>query len=142
MNWGKSIALVFVLFAIFITTLAMICFRQDVSLVSKNYYGEDLRYQETYERRMNAEQMSSKPQVLIAADNLSVSYSHLDSLQDITLALMRPSDASLDQVFFVDPQSDTLWSVSIPTLASGRYNVRLEWRQGATLYQLNRAIVL
>ena len=45
MNWGKSIVLSFVLFAAFIVTLVTVCLRQDISLVSKEYYKEELQYE-------------------------------------------------------------------------------------------------
>ena len=44
MNWGKSIVLSFILFAAFIGTLVTVCIRQDISLVSKDYYEEELQY--------------------------------------------------------------------------------------------------
>jgi hypothetical protein len=40
MNWGKWIIVSFVLFAGFIGTLVTVCVRQDISLVSKDYYKE------------------------------------------------------------------------------------------------------
>ena len=45
MNWGKSIVLAFVLFAVFIGVLVAVCVREDISLVSRNYYNEELDYQ-------------------------------------------------------------------------------------------------
>ena len=53
MNWGKWIIVSFVLFAAFIGILVVICVRQDISLVSKNYYQEELAYQQQIDRMNN-----------------------------------------------------------------------------------------
>ena len=57
MNWGKSIILAFVLFAGFIATLVVVCVREDISLVSKDYYKEELLYQDQIQRLNNASQL-------------------------------------------------------------------------------------
>lgn len=40
----KYIVFSFIAFALFIGTLVVVCVRQDIPLVSVNYYEEDLRY--------------------------------------------------------------------------------------------------
>ena len=60
MNWGKSIVLAFILFAVFIGVLVFVCVREDVSLVSKNYYKDDLEYQSQIDRVRNTDELAKK----------------------------------------------------------------------------------
>ena len=46
MNFGKWIVVAFVFFSLFIGTLVTVCVRQDISLVSTDYYKEELIYQD------------------------------------------------------------------------------------------------
>ena len=63
MNWGKSIVLSFVLFAVFIGVLVAVCVREDISLVSRNYYNEELDYQTKMNGARNVDQLSQKPEI-------------------------------------------------------------------------------
>ena len=92
MNWGKSIVLAFVLFAIFIGVLVTVCVRQDISLVTRDYYKEDLDYQSQMDRERNAEQLSEKPKIELV-DNQSLRVAFDFSKFDAgKLVLYSPSD--------------------------------------------------
>ena len=45
MNFGSWITVAFVLFAGLIISLVVVCVRQDVSLVSADYYQQEIKYQ-------------------------------------------------------------------------------------------------
>jgi len=61
MNIGKWIVVAFVLFAAFIGTLVVVCVRQDVSLVSRDYYRQELAYQNQIQRLNNTAALLEKP---------------------------------------------------------------------------------
>ena len=63
MDFGKWIVVAFVLFAVFIGTLVTVCVRQDISLVSKEYYKEELAYQDQIVRIANTEKLGLKPKI-------------------------------------------------------------------------------
>jgi hypothetical protein len=50
----KWIVAAFVFFALFIGTLVFISMRQDIGLVSKNYYQDELKHSEKMARQVNA----------------------------------------------------------------------------------------
>jgi hypothetical protein len=75
MNWGKSIILAFVLFAVFIGVLVTVCVRQDISLVSRDYYDEELDYQSKMDGARNAAGLSQKPEInLTEGQSLRVTF--------------------------------------------------------------------
>ena len=54
MNWGNRLLLVFASFAIFIGFLVYKCFNTKFDLVSKEYYKDELRYQDKIDGINNA----------------------------------------------------------------------------------------
>jgi hypothetical protein len=71
MNWGKSIVLAFVLFAILHWNTGHCLCTPGYKLVTRDYYKEDLDYQSQMDRERNAEQLSEKPKIEVV-DNQSL----------------------------------------------------------------------
>lgn len=142
MGWGKSIVAVFVFFAAFIAVLVVICFREDVSLVSKKYYEDDLHYQEQFEAYENANALVKKPTVTIITKSLTISYSDFNKIEKGTLTLMRPSNANQDRIFTVKRQADSVQQFELSDLTSGLYKLRLEWTEGTKQYRIDKTIVI
>ena len=69
MNWGNGIIFSFVLFAIFIAILVTVCVRQDISLVSSDYYQEELKYQDQITRINNTSKLDTQPVIKIVQNN-------------------------------------------------------------------------
>jgi hypothetical protein len=142
MNWGKWIAVAFVSFAVFIGVLVTVCMREDVSLVSKKYYEEDLQFQQQFDQSTNAQALAFKPAVQIADQTLTLSYRNFERIEEGTITLMRPSDATLDHVFKVSQQQDTLQHFTLSDLTKGLYKVRVQWKEGEKEYRIDKTIVI
>lgn len=54
MNWGNKLVVVFILFAILMATLVYKAVNTKFELVSKDYYKDELRYQDRIDGRNNA----------------------------------------------------------------------------------------
>lgn len=126
MNAGKWIVVVFILFAGFIGTLVTICVRQDISLVSKEYYKEELAYQQQIKRMNNTAELKVKPRVAATREFIRLTF---DSTQIVTqgqLSLFCPSDASMDRKFMLKENSrEFSWPIS--GVKPGMYRVKLQW---------------
>lgn len=142
MNWGKSIVAVFIFFAAFITVLVVVCFREDVSLVSKKYYEDDLHYQEQFEAYENANALANKPTVSITAKSLMINYADFKKVEKGTLTLMRPSNVNQDRMFPVKQQADSVQQFELSDLTSGLYKLRLEWTEGTKQFRIDKIIVI
>lgn len=142
MNWGKWIAVSFVFFAVFIGVLVTICMREDVSLVSKKYYEEDLKYQDQFNQTSNANALMVKPEVHIEDQTLTLSYRNFDKVQEGTITLMRPSDATLDHVLKVSQQQDSIQQFVLDDLIKGLYKVRIQWKEGEKEFRMDKTIVI
>jgi len=126
MNAGKWIVVVFILFAGFIGTLVTICVREDISLVSKDYYKEELAYQDQIKRMNNTAELKVKPQVTATQNLIRLEF---DSSQTVTqgqLSLFCPSDASMDRKFTLSKDVHKFsWPLS--AIKPGMYRIRLQW---------------
>lgn len=143
MNWGTSIVAAFVAFAVFIGVLAAICVRQDISLVSKDYYQHELDFGDQMQRVRNTQALTSKPSISISKGNiLTVTcppglllekgniylYSPSDVQQDRTLSFSK--NESVDQKFFLD------------SIKSGNYHVQLTWSMDGKEYYYETVIFI
>lgn len=142
MNWGKSIVAVFIFFAAFIAVLVVVCFREDVSLVSNKYYEDDLHYQEQVEAYENVNALENRPTVSIIAKSLTINYSDFGKIEKGTLTLMRPSNANQDRIFTIKRQEDSVQQFELSDLNSGLYKLRLEWTEGTKHYRIDKTIVI
>jgi len=141
MNWGKSIVLAFVLFALFIGSLVVVCLRQDIPLVSKDYYDQELRYQQQLDRMNNTNQLAEKPVFQVANHTLEIQFRQLPQIQHGELTLFRPSDALLDRTFSISP-ADSVQRFDLREVPGGMYKARMKWSMGGKDYFLETVIYL
>jgi hypothetical protein len=134
MNWGKWIIVSFVLFAAFIGTLVTVCMRTDVSLVSKDYYNEELEFQKQIVRLENTSALESKPVIVAGKGTIEITFD-FSGLETGELILFRPSDAALDKKFQLSTTGDQLQQFTTDQLDPGMYRARMQWtKQGKEFY--------
>lgn len=134
MNWGKWIIVAFVLFAAFIATLVTVCMRQDVSLVSKNYYQDELAYQQQIVRMNNVNQLASKPVIKKTGGYLELDFNDLNKIENGELALFSPADANNDKTYAVAATEASKQIFPINDVAQGVYRARLRWAMNGKEY--------
>ncbi len=128
MNFGKWIVVSFILFAVFIGTLVTVCIRQDVNLVSKDYYKEELAYQDQIERLNNTEKLQQKPVVKVVDNNLlQVNFNQNEEIQNGELKLFCPSNPKMDRNFKLNTSQDGRQLIELNGLQSGMYKAKLLW---------------
>ncbi len=143
MNWGKGIFISFILFAAFLAVMVTIMVRQDISLVSKTYYAEDLAFQQQYERKQNTEQLALKPEISIEQQQiLKVYFPSGDAVEGGEVKLFRPSTDKLDQHFKLSTSSDSIQLFPLKPLERGPYRVKMTWKSGNKEYYLEKLIVI
>jgi hypothetical protein len=143
MNWGKSIVLVFIGFALFIGVLVGVCMKQDVNLVSDNYYQEELDYQEQIDRIENAAVLQARPSINIVNDSLKVAYKDMSSVKSGVIKLTRASSTKNDVSFVVEGNQDVN-EISFPlvNLPRGRYKGSFSWEMNGKEYYIDQPVDL
>ena len=142
MNFGKWIVVAFVLFAGFIGTLVTVCVRQDIPLVSKEYYQDELVYQDQIDRMENANMLDDKPEITLDAQAITVVYDRFAEVQHGKLKLFRPSDSELDETFELSASTANSQVFQIKNPAPGLYRARLSWEQEGKEYYIEKILVL
>ena len=126
MNIGKWIIVSFVLFALFMAGLVTVCMRQDVSLVSKNYYDEELRFQDQIEREHNTSLLAKKPSVDLKGRTLTLAWNQDTPVSGGTVNLFCPANAKMDRTFSLTGKNHTQ-TIELNDLSRGMYRVKLRW---------------
>jgi hypothetical protein len=142
-NWGKSIILAFILFGGFIATLVTVCMRQDINLVTKDYYKEELAFQGQIDRMAHTAMLSEKPSVKVeSGDLLKVTYNDFNQVQEGALQLFRPSDPLMDKKFILSRSETSSQYFSTIGMEKGMYRARITWMLAGQEFYLEQLITL
>jgi len=145
MNWGWSIFLSFVVFAIFIITLVVRTMQEDVNLVAEDYYQQEMKYQDQIDRIENSADLDPVDMEVNYADQLVI-FSFPSSLSNNSvegeLHFFRPSDSSLDYRINLDLNTDLTQRVSMINLSKGMWRVKISWKDGTREYYQEKVLVL
>lgn len=126
MNFGKWIVVSFVLFATFMAVLVTVCVRQDVSLVSKSYYDEEIKYQDQIERERNTQSLEKKPTIELRGNDLILAWNQDIPVTRATVSLFCPSNAKMDRTFQL-AEGNNSEILELDDLNKGMYRVKLRW---------------
>ncbi len=142
MDWGKSIVVAFVLFAAFITALVIICIRQDVNLVAKDYYNQELQYQKQIDRIDQTAALISKPSIAIENGMVRVDYADFQKVEGGVLELFRPSDPLQDKKFSMNASNTGVQFFSTEGMQKGMYKARMKWTMMGTEFFVEQQVTL
>lgn len=131
MNWGAGIAWVIVLFAGLMICLVVYSFRQELNLVSKDYYNREILYQQQIDKIANTKSLRERPLISYRADDRILKVRFPESLMrkniDGKVELYRPSDSRLDKYYPVDLDERGEQYINLSALLRGRWIVKLTW---------------
>lgn len=127
MSIAKWITLSFILFAGFIATLVIVCMRQDISLVSKDYYKEELAYQNQIERLNNTAALVIKPSIHLTNHALHLTLDTTVAIERGEVTIFCPSNASMDRTFLVSATKGLHQNFDLTGLQAGMYRVKFSW---------------
>jgi hypothetical protein len=135
MNWGNKLVLVFIVFGLFIGYLVYRAVTTKYDLVSKEYYKDELRYQDKIDRIKNASKIS---EVKLEQDAEAVI---------IHLPQEQMGYAVSGDVFFyciTDDRNDYHTALQVDStnrqiilkkaLQKGAYELKINWQLGKELY--------
>lgn len=142
MNFGKWIVVSFVLFTLFIATLVAVCVRQDINLVSKDYYKEELAHQQKMTLIKNTQSLESLPSLSLSGNVLIVSFADLNKIQKGEVRLLRPSDSRLDKKFKLNEKGKLVQQFPLEVWSKGLYRAVMQWTMDGKEFYYEKLIVL
>ncbi len=144
MNWGNKLIIVFLLFAVLMSTLVYKSVTTKYDLVSKDYYKDELRYQDKIDGMANAAKVSD---IGIAQDKEAVILALPKELKGERLQgevwFYCATDDRKDQRFplAVDTTGKQIFLKS--SLSKTNYKVKLNWKTaGNTLYYAEKEVTV
>jgi len=142
MNFGKGIVVAFVLFAMFIGTLVFICIKQDINLVSVNYYQEELAHGQKMEQITNSKNLVSEPIISFVDNRVVVDFKQFGELEEGELKLIRPSNVKLDQQFSLHSSVEHRQNFVMKNWEHGLYRASMKWTMNGKEYYFEKLIVI
>lgn len=142
MNIGNWIVVAFILFALFIGTLVTVCVKQDIDLVSKDYYSEELGYQDQIDRMNNTAHLGNKPRIAKRDGKLVVVFSEEMKVQEGDLKLFCPSNPKMDRDYVLSLADGNAQAFKINSLQPGMYRAQLSWSMEGKEYFLEEVIYM
>jgi len=138
----KWVVAAFVFFALFIGTLVVISIRQDIGLVSKNYYQDELKHGEKMAQQANANQLSEQPEITFENNSVKVVSPLFSTIESGKLKVQRPSDERLDQQFEISAGGGASQSFELKVWERGLYRVSMTLKMDGKEYYFEKLMVL
>ena len=143
-NWGKGIALVYTVFALSMIALVVSSFGKKLDLDSKDYYAQELVFQNQIDKSNRARALASTVKWEIAKGKIVITYPQQFLTSELSgkVFLFKPSDNNADVNFQVKTDELLKQEISTSTLSKGMYKIRIDWAVGKETYFNEGAIVI
>jgi len=143
-NWGTAMAIVMVLFMIFILQYfyrAVVYEKYNHHLVSDDYYKEELNYQHEIDKENKANHIKQNIALVTTNEGLEIVFPSQFNFKKLkgTIKLQRPSNFKLDIKKTIKLTSNTLL-IPKKELVKGMYDVAIDWTYNKDAYLYKKAI--
>ncbi|MBD0256769.1 MAG: FixH family protein [Cytophagales bacterium] len=144
MNWGHKIILGYSLFVALVATMITICVKQDdIHLVSKDYYKEEIAYQGQIEKLTNTRNLGQPVRLGYAeAGTARLSLPASQSGAQGQIVFFRPADARQDVKIPLHLDATGSQDISLARLARGLWKVKITWHQSGKDYLSEQTLVV
>lgn len=144
--WPVAIILTFVLFVSGTIGLIVMAASQRADLVSKNYYEQELKYQDQVDRLEHTRQLSAPAKIAYDAGRrrIGITLPPEHASQSITgrIQLYRPSEADLDRQLKLQTDTQGRQWVDASDLQPGLWKLRLVWAVGNREFSTDQPVVI
>lgn len=138
-NWGRALIIFFILFFIWVFSFVFFALRQNVDLVSEDYYQKGAKYSDQI--GINQRSDAYQDSILITQTNTQIQVTLCKSLaltaDSAQVYFFRSSDKDKDvKLTFSNPGSPLLIEKNL--LSHGRYQVFVTWRNLGQRYMVKK----
>lgn len=141
LSWGYKITFVYVIFVAGIGLLVFKASREKFDLVTKDYYDEELKYQQVIDQAANTAKLSTPLIVEKSASELSISFptEMKNKKKIIDFYLYYPADAKRDFRKSIK-LDDNAFTQSLPAAMKGKYELKLSWEVDGVKYYFEKKL--
>ncbi len=129
MNWGFKITILYVGFVALILSMVSMAMRQKVDLVSKDYYEQELKYQDKIDRKNRTHSLKEPLSWEVKQGTLVLKFPGEFNGEKIngSIYFFRPSDAAMDKTIPVTTDTSVVLNISTNQLKKGLYKMQISW---------------
>ncbi|MBX3163494.1 MAG: FixH family protein [Bacteroidetes bacterium] len=144
MNWGTKITIVYIGFVVLIVSMVFISSKHKSDLVAKDYYAQELKYQEKIDAIDNEKNLQTSIDYKIENDSLILSFPLENISSDFSgeLLFFRPSDASKDLKINLSFDKNGEQKISKALLSKGIYKICISWNNNNKTYYKEQVITI
>lgn len=134
-NWGYKITAVYLIFVVGILYLVVQASRQEVDLVTPDYYAQELRYQEKIDQSRRASSLSEPVRYTLEPGALTIRFPKDFEGKEITgdVLLYYPADSKKDILSPIRTEANVM-TLPIPDKRSGMHILQVSWQSGGQTY--------
>jgi hypothetical protein len=143
MNWGYKILVVYGLFVVGIMFMVFKSSNQKMDLVTSDYYGKELKYQQVIDQSKSANDLSEQVRYEIKDNNLVVHFPKDFEGKKITgsVELYYPADENKDLKKDFSLQ-DSAFSMAIAAANKGLHELHISWQADGKAYYFEQKIFI
>lgn len=144
MNWGTKITIVYSAFVALIVSMVFISSNHKSELVAKDYYAQELKYQEKIDAVENEKKLQTSIDYKLENDSLILSFPLENVGSDFSgeILFFRPSDGSKDVKINLNFDKNGLQKISKTILSKGVYKMCISWNNNNTKYYKEQVITI
>jgi len=133
MSWGTRIAVLYSGFVALVMCMVTLSMRQKTDLVSKDYYKQELEYQQRVDQSRRAAMPGKQVQWEIGEDKLALQFPRGGIIKG-SAYFYRPSDASKDRTVTFSADTAGLFSIPLASIGTGMYKLQVKWEYKGETY--------
>lgn len=144
LNWGHGIVGAFIFFIGWVAYLVVGCFNTNVDLVTKDYYQQELMYQQTIDATNNMKALKQQPNLVVTADGLLIELPEFFRGKELTGAytFYRPNDKNRDFELPIGPDGEMKQLIPFEILGTGKWRVKMNMQQGGKSFVKEEIVII
>jgi len=141
-NWGTGIVITTIIFMAYILVLVRLCMKNDIELVDKQYYKQEIEYQVQIDKIKNGRLPESQMswQYDAAAKLIELSMNQKNAIG--TILFMRPSNGKLDKNMTIETDKNGKQLISSAWMDKGMWKVKVNWSDGQKDYFKEQTLII
>src|SRR5690349_1691753 len=143
MNWGNKLVIVFIAFGAVMSYMVSRCMQTPVNVVSKEYYKDEIAYQEVIDGKNNANALSRN--VMVTQDDHFITLTFPEEMQHKTIKgkiwFYCPAASDKDRKMILETNAGAQM-IGRGQFEPGRYLVKIGWQEGSEAYYSEQSITI
>ncbi len=145
-SWPRGIFIFYVVFMIVLVGAVIFSTRNNVELVTINYYEKTLTYENQIQAIKNVNALDKKPIVAIEKSQMRIILVMPENFNPDTIQgkilFFRPSDMHFDISFDLKCNSQNQQIFPLEKMAKGKWRIKMDWTDGSKEYYFEQVIFI